>query len=373
VRVQVVDPGGYVRPYDHALCSALAGAGLDVELVTTPIAYGRPPEPSGYSVAERFHRRSARLTGGPRGARRALRVAEHVTDMARYARHPGDADVRHFQWLPLEPLDTLLMPGGPRVLTMHNVIRRGTGPARLALTRRTGGRMDAVVVHTRHSARQLEQTVGIEPDRIHVIPHGPFDHLADLPVGPLPPDLANVDRPVVLAFGMVRDYKGVDLLIEALEGIPDAELWVVGMPLRMSMGPLHTLAERVPGRVRFVSRFVDDEEVPAFFARADVVALPYRQIDQSGVLFCALAFGKPIVLSAVGGFVEVAEDHGAAKLVPPGDAHALAGAIREILADDAERERLSLAATAAARGPYSWRTIAERTVALYRDLQASAR
>jgi glycosyltransferase involved in cell wall biosynthesis len=228
--------------------------------------------------------------------------------------------------------------------------------------------MDAVVVHTRESARHLEEAVGVDRGRIHVIPHGPFDYLTQLPVRPLPEELRAVDRPVVLAFGMVRDYKGVDLLIEALAAVPDAELWVVGMPLRTPMEPLHRLAERVPGRVRFVSRFVDESEIPAFFERADVVALPYRRIDQSGVLFCALAFAKPMVLSAVGGFVEVADDHGAARLVPPGDVGELAAALRDLIADPAERERLSQAARAAADGAYSWSSIAERTIALYRGL-----
>ena len=369
MRAQVIDPGGYVRPYDHALCSALGAEGVSVELVTTPAGYGRPPAPAGYSVAEPFHRRSAALDRGPRLARRAFRAAEHVSDMARFRRRPGEADVRHYQWLPVEPLDALLMPAErPRVLTMHNVARRGTRAERLALTRWVAGRMDAVVVHTRDSARRLERDVGVSAARIHVIPHGPFDYLAELPERPLPPELAAVEKPVVLAFGMVRGYKGVDVLIESLAEVPDAELWVVGMPLRTPMEPLHRLAGRFPGRVRFVSRFVDEEEIPAFFRRADVVALPYRQIDQSGVLFCALAFAKPMVLSALGGFVEVAEDHGAARLVPPGDAGALGAAIRDLLADPAERERLSRAAAAAAAGPYSWRSIAEQTAALYRSL-----
>ena len=86
-----------------------------------------------------------------------------------------------------------------------------------------------------------------------------------------------------------------------------------------------------PPGVRFVPRFVDDAEIPALFRRADLVVLPYREIDQSGVLFTALAFGKPLVLSDVGGFPEVAA-HGAAELVPPGDAAALHATLTTLLA-----------------------------------------
>jgi glycosyltransferase involved in cell wall biosynthesis len=118
--------------------------------------------------------------------------------------------------------------------------------------------------------------------------------------------------------------------------------------------------------VRFVPRFVDDLELPAYFRRADLVVLPYRAADQSGVLATALAFGKPMVVSDVGGFGEL----GAARLVPPGDEEALAAALNELLADPAAREELAAAAARAAAGPYSWAAAAEQTVALYRQLLA---
>src|SRR2546421_8779104 len=102
----------------------------------------------------------------------------------------------------------------------------------------------------------------------------------------------------------------------------------------MPTGPLHAAAGP---NVRFVERFVTDAEIPAYFRRADLVVLPYRQIDQSGVLYTALAFGRPLVLSSVGGFTELAEEHDAARLVSPGDPQALAAAIRELLDDPAER------------------------------------
>ena len=106
---------------------------------------------------------------------------------------------------------------------------------------------------------------------------------------------------MILCFGLVRPYKGVDVLLEAARELDGAEVWVVGMP-RMDLAPLRALAERCRARVRFVDRFITDPEIPAYFRRADLVVLPYRQIEQSGVLYTALAFGKPIVASAIGGF-----------------------------------------------------------------------
>ncbi len=235
--------------------------------------------------------------------------------------------------------------------------------------------MDAVVVHSEHGALRLRGDFGVPAEKLELIPHGAFDYLtAQEGEVPLPDELREVEGPVILAFGLIRPYKGTDVLLDAFGRIagevPGAELWVVGMP-RMPMEPLRELAGRVPGRVRFVDRFVTDPEIPAFMRRADLVALPYRNIEQSGVLYTALAFGRPLVLSDVGGFGEVAE-FGAARLAPPGDADALATVLRELLGDPAARERMAERALEAAHGRYSWDEIGRSTAALY-DRLLSAR
>jgi glycosyltransferase involved in cell wall biosynthesis len=141
---------------------------------------------------------------------------------------------------------------------------------------------------------------------------------------------------------------------------------------RMPMDELRELGRRAPGTVRFVDRFITDPEIPAFMRRADLVVLPYRNIEQSGVLYTALAFGRPLVLSAAGGFPEIAEQ-GAARLVPPEDPGALAEALRELLADRSARDALADAATKAAATTYSWERIGDQTIALYRDLLGERR
>jgi glycosyltransferase involved in cell wall biosynthesis len=367
VRVQVVDPSAYTPPYDRALSGALARAGADVELVTSRFAYGAVPPAEGYRVNELFYRRAGRYGAAHRG-RFATKLAEHVPDMLRYRHHARDADVVHWQWFTVQPVDAyLLPPKRPRLLTAHDVLPRQPRPGQLAATRRLLEKMDAVIVHSEHGAARLRVELGIDADRIHVIPHGAFDYLTRLPEErPLPPDLEAVEGPVVLFFGLMRPYKGIETVIEAFHDIDGAELWVVGMP-RMPLEPLRELASEIRGRVRFVPRFVDDSEIAAFFRRADIVALPYREIDQSGVLYTALAFAKPIVVSSVGGFQEVAAE-GAARAVPPNAPRALAATIQQLLDEPAERERLAQGAAAAAAGRYSWDSIAQQTLTLYRAL-----
>ena len=366
MRVQIVDPAAYTPPYDHALAAALARADVEVELLTCHFPYGPVPRERGYEVTEVFYRRGSRDGIGPR-RRRALRAAEHVPDMLRHRRHARGADIVHYQWLPIPRLDQrLLAPVHPRVFTMH--WRLPEAGSRVAGTLRDLlARMDAVIVHTEHGAGRLSVDFGVDPAKLAVIPHGALDYLTrQQDEQPLPQELQGVEGPVILAFGLVRPYKGTDVLLRAFRELEGAELWVVGMP-RMPMEPLRELAAEAGGRVRFIDRFVTDPEIPAFMRRADLVVLPYRNIEQSGVLYTALAFGRPLVLSAVGGFPEIAAQ-GAARTVPPEDPAALASALAELLADRVERERLAAGALTAAQGPYSWDRIGRDTAALYRRL-----
>ncbi len=371
MKVQLVDPSAFTPPYDRALAAALARAGAGVELLTSRFLYGPVPPAEGYRVRECFYRRTA-ARGLDAPARRALKAGEHLSDMLRL-RRALDADVVHYQWLTMPALDAhLLPPSRPRVLTAHYVLPPQPSRRDLATARRTFGRMDAIVAHSEHGAARLRDEIGLDPGRVRVIPHGAFDYLTRLPEEkPLAAELQGAEGPVVLFFGLLRPYKGVEALLEAFREVRGAELWIVGNP-RMDPEPLRRLAAESPGRVRFVTRFVEDAEIPAIFRRADVVVLPYRDIEHSGVLYAGLAFAKPMVLTAVGGFPEVAA-RCAARLVPPEDPAALAATLNELVADPAARERLARSASEAAAGPYSWDAAAAQTLALYEELLESRR
>jgi glycosyltransferase involved in cell wall biosynthesis len=364
MRVHVVDPSAYTPAYDHALCAALAREGATVELITTAFAYGEAPAPDGYAVRELFYRRALGAAGSR--LRTASKLLEHVPDMVRYRRAARGADVVHFQWLSIQALDRHLLPRVPTVLTGHDLLPREPRPAQVGAQRRLYDAVDAVVVHSEYGRRQLVERLGVPAAKVRVIHHGAFDYLTRGSRG-LPRELQTPDGPVVLFFGLLRPYKGIDVLLDAWRELGgDGELWIVGRP-RMDIGPL--VASAPPG-VRWVTRFVSDQELAGCFCAADAVVLPYvetERVDFSGVLATALAFGRPTVLSDVGGFGEVAEA-GAARLVAPGDAAALALALRELLSDADARGRLTEGALLAALGPYSWDEAARRTLDMYREL-----
>jgi glycosyltransferase involved in cell wall biosynthesis len=365
MRVQVVDPSAFTRPYDHALCSALARTGIAVELITSRFAYGEAPDPDGYALHELFYRHAVGRPGSR--LRQATKLLEHVPDMARLRRFAGDADVVHFQWLDVPWVDSYLLPRGPTLLTSHDLLPREPRPGQAQAQRRCYAAVDAIIAHSEYGRRVLVEQGGVDPAKVRVIHHGAFEHLTRQPdEAPLPAELRRVEDPVVLFFGLLRPYKGLEVLLDAWGEIDGAELWIVGRP-RMALEPLRA---RAGNNVRFVPRFVSERELAAFFRRSDIVVLPYlrtERFDQSGVLATALAFGKPLVVSDVGGFSEVAA-LGAARLVPPGDRGTLAHAIRALLTDPGERTRLAAFARAAADGPYSWDGAAAATAALYREL-----
>jgi glycosyltransferase involved in cell wall biosynthesis len=366
MKVQLVDPSAFTPPYDRALAAALARAGAEVELLTSRFLYGAVPPAEGYRVDERFYRHSA-ARGLDAPARVPFKALEHVPDMLRF-RRAADADVVHYQWLTVPPLDVHLLPKlRPRVMTAHYILPPDPSRRQVSSARRVFDRMDAVVAHSEHGATRLRDELGVDPGKVHIIPHGAFDYLTRLPEEkPLSTELEGAEGPVILFFGLLRPYKGIENLLEAFRRVEGAELWIVGNP-RMDVAPLRGLAAQAPGRVRFLTRFVADAEIPAIFRRADLVVLPYLDAEHSGVLYTGLAFGKPLVLSAVGGFPEVAAT-GAARLVPPGDTGALATALDELVGDEAARTELAEAATRAAAGPFSWDEAARRTLDLYREL-----
>lgn len=204
---------------------------------------------------------------------------------------------------------------------------------------------------------------------------------ARLAVHPLPPDRLPLpgregarrqlgvpdDATTFLAFGLLRPYKGTDVLLEAFAGLPEdgrAVLLLAGEPWgAVAVDLQRRLADpRLSGRVIAALRWIPEEEAPVWFAAADVAVLPYRAATGSAVAAQALGAGLPVIASRVGGLAEVIGDGDSGVLVPPGDSAALAVALERLTAPG-ERARLARGAErAAARS--SWDAYAAALVDL---------
>jgi glycosyltransferase involved in cell wall biosynthesis len=367
VKIAIVDPAAYSLPYDVALCEALADRGHEVTLYTTTFAHGPMPEAHGFQIVEWFYQKNPmRLAALGAKVRRALRAMQHPKNLRRLLRtlNARHVDIVHVQWLVAPRYDAAAygrLVDAPTVLTVHNATpRKDAAPLNAEYLRE----FSALIAHSDAGARNLESVVVGDGNLITRIPHGAFDMYRSARNPIEDPIDMDPDAPTVVLAGLLRPYKGVDVLLRAwpsvLEHVPNAQLAIAGRPMGIE------LPNPLPSRVYTLPRFLDEREFAWLLHRADVVCLPYTSIDLSGVLFGALALGRPMVLSNVGGFAEF-EGHGAV-LVPPGDSDAVADALVAVLTDRELRERLAAESAAAADADYSWERIAEMHEQLYERL-----
>ncbi len=290
------------------------------------------------------------------------------------------------RWLPFSRRLSLLWfgvcVGGIRLLrfrlvwTVHNVVphERETSDD-IAAARRIALAADAKIVH---ASRTLEQmaSLGLDTAHVAVIPHGSY--LGAYPVSERPPQSRErlsigADEFVVLFFGNIRPYKGVDSLLEAfvaadLEG---SRLVVAGECL--DRRPLLAAPGAGDPRVTLHLDAVPDELVATFFQAADVVCLPFASVTSSGSVILALSFGKPVIAPRLGTLVDLPETVG--WFNDPTDPDGLRRNLEAAAGDPDERRRRGRAALEFAR-TLSWERIAADTIELYRaalDRESSRR
>lgn len=216
-------------------------------------------------------------------------------------------------------------PGAPRsVLVCHNVLPHEPHLGDRELVGSMFRRVDAVLVH---SAEQARIAHDLGADRVSV---------ADLP--PHLPGGGSVERPAhhgparLLALGLVREYKGVDLLLEALREVPEVRLTIAGEMLGEHAQRIRGLAAdpALAGRVVIRDEYVPAEALADLLAEHDVLTLTYRHSTASQNVLLGHVHGLPVLASDVGVFGQQVRDGVDGILVPPGDGRALAGALRRL-------------------------------------------
>jgi glycosyltransferase involved in cell wall biosynthesis len=349
MRVLLADPPAFTPQYDHELASALARAGADVELVTSPFRFGTPPVPNGYRRSELFYPVSSRVFRRSR-LRIPVKLLEHPVGLARLRRR--QADVAHVQWLAAPELDDrLLRQRAPLVFTAHDLLPRRTA-AKRALWQRLFARFERIIVHSERGREQLAELT--DPSRIRVVSH---------PVYASDPERRDDGR-TLLCLGIIRAYKGIGDAIEAVKRVDGARLLVAGDPLEPVDGYRAAAGEAAEWRLGYLS----DAEIDRALGETTVALFPYRpEIDQSGALMRALGAGVPAVVYDVGGLGEPVRRYQAGRVVPAGDVGALAAAARELL-DDTQALGQARAGADRARKELTWDAAAEAHLAVYREL-----
>lgn len=162
---------------------------------------------------------------------------------------------------------------------------------------------DKLIVHTEKMKRGLCDQFGVDEGRVIVMPHGVDAPPKTLSVPEHAPELR------ILLFGGLSHYKGTDLFLASLKFCADIPMKIViagECRDQAYKAQIENLIAALPSNqvVQWDKKFIDELEVGRYFETADVVMLPYRHIDQSGVLFTAFRFGTPVIASDVGSFRE---------------------------------------------------------------------
>jgi glycosyltransferase involved in cell wall biosynthesis len=378
MKIALIDPSLFTWPYDHALVDGLSGSGHAVTLFTKHLS---PKEPgkNAPEIVEFFYPglQTDWARKLPHAMFLALKGLMHPICLLNLLRHLRrmQPDVIHFQWAPLPVIDRFFLPAirsiAPAILTVHDSAPFNDNPR--SILQRIGaisimGSFDRLIVHT-NRARQRLIDYGLPAGKITIIPHGVMD-FDPVPLAPL--EKSSASGPVtVLLFGKIKPYKGTDVLIRALAAMPASSrarcrVHVVGKPY-MEMEPLFGLARElgVEPNIIWDLRFVAEDELQRIFAEADVIAMPYREIDASGVLMLGLSTGLPIVASRIGLFAEVLDDGEHGRLVTPDRPDELAQALTALVDSSAERARMSSNVQALRDSIPDWQTIGAQTAALY--------
>jgi len=291
------------------------------------------------------------------------------------------ADLLHAQWwsLPLAIIYGCIcaifkLRGKPVVFTVHNVLGHERSQLFETASRWLFKLGDHFIVHTREGCRQMQVHYAIPGDRISVISHGSLDfHVKNRINRDKIRQELNIDprRNVILLFGAIRPYKGVDTALKAfsqvLLEIPDSTLMIAGK-LWQKWDPYQQLIDKygITKEVRTYLDYIPSDEVYRYFETADLVILPYHHFDsQSGIGGTAVSFRKPLIVTAVGGLPSLVKNQ--KYVVPPKDPEILARSIIACLNDQAQLAAMAVDAETVA-AEMSWSSIAQKTLAIYEHM-----
>jgi glycosyltransferase involved in cell wall biosynthesis len=378
-----VDAGGQ-NVHVAALAAGLAQRGHEVTVHTRRDDESLPERVTttdGYDVAH--------VAAGPARELPKDDLLPHMREFARVLREqwsaePPDVVHAHFWMSGLAAVEAVADLPTPVLQTFHalgSVKRRHQGAAdtspadRIELERGLCRDVDHVVATCSDEVFELRR-LGLRSERVSIVPCG-VDTSVFTPRGPVAP---RTERARLLVLGRLVERKGQDDAVRALRAVPDAELVVVGGPPADAIDAdpevrrLRVIAEAegVADRLVFAGS-VPRVDVPAWVRSADVVlAVPWY--EPFGITpLEAMACGRPVVATAVGGLQDSVVDGVTGDLVPPRDPDALGQALAALLDDDERRAAYGAAGVRRARDRYRWSRVVADTEAVYRHVLAHRR
>lgn len=366
MKIVVGEPAGYggICQYTYNLCNAL---GKENEIIlATSKNYELDNYERRFRLEKVFHR--------------SLTYPFHYFKFLELLKKERP-DIVHLQWLPLSIFDMtclrLLSRYFKIVITAHDVLPHSERFYHFRVFREIYKKADAIIVHSQSNKVEMARLFGIDTSRLFVIPMGNymfFEAKSKISRADARREMElYTDDKVVLFFGHILRYKGLEYLLKAMKGvikeIPTAKLIIAGEP-QEDFAPYQRLISKLGIKKHLLMdlEYLPFDRVVRYFSAADIVALPYTKTYQSAVLQLAYAFGRPVIVTRTGGLPDVVEEGKSGYIVPAEDADGLAKALIDILSDDDKLRGMGEYAQRLAETKYSWETIAGMTLSVYQGL-----
>lgn len=401
MRIIVVEPlgqGGLIH-YSYHMCRALARRGADVTLVTSTdyeleglehpfrvdnwlkLWNAREPRPK-----NNLYRSARRVWRGFKFIRELFRLHGYLNERQPDAILFGEVRFGFEYYL----FNRLKRAGLVLGNVVHDVRMYDTSESSSAIVRESQAlyqqysriyqQFDALFVHDRTNYDLFLEIYDVPEKFVYEIPLGTNEIMLEMEPASTPDDLRARfgiadDERIVLFFGTIAKYKGIEDLLQCYKTVWEAtgaRLFIAGFPSKdTSVESLKALAgqNNIEDAIIWWLDYVPNDEVVPLMALSDVVVLPYRAISQSAVIQISNACGRPAVATRIGGLQDVIEDGKSGVLVEPENPQALAEGIIRVLEDPETAARMGERARELSQTVYSWDRVAEIVLEAFEKAQ----
>jgi glycosyltransferase involved in cell wall biosynthesis len=378
LKVAIIEPvGGHggMDYYDFGLCEGLASSGVDVVLHTCDET--QASQHYDFKLIHSYKGIYGTASAWKRGLRFAWGSLKAIGSAVLQRRK-----ICHFHFFHVGVLEAFNIALAKLcfrkvVITAHDVESFVESLAVPKLARWVYRVVDVVIAHNQISKSELIEKLGLPSQKIVVIPHGNYLHM----LGEMPEKaqarkqlaLSETSK-VLLFFGQIKDVKGLDLLLQAMPNVlekhPDVVLLIAGRPWKSDFSKYENIIQdlKIEHACSTHIRFIQDKEVPTFYAACDLVVLPYRRIYQSGVLLMSMSYGRVTVSSDLPGMKEVVSDGETGVLFESENVASLSSKLVQALNEADKLETIEKNALELMQTKYDWAVIGKQTQGVYERL-----
>ena len=370
--ILMVETGGWggIGHYAHCLCSAIQDKGIPVCLATQAVKYQFDDIPKSYQVNKLF-----RGDGFIPDWKRLFRVVRSRS--SRLIHFQSLLSTRR-DWMIFLAVRVFRLPL-KFIYTVHNVLPHEILTGEKFAYRRLYAAAAGLITHSNVSRNRILAMMGPGfKTPIKVIPHGHYGEMVrdEQMTRTRAREMLDLqDYNYIVFFGTVRPYKGVQDLLRA---VAECSPWPADLKVLIAGQPGHGITTRdilelgskpvIRERVELKLQYFPEKLIPAIFKIADLIVLPYLDIDQSGILMAAMAAGRPVLCTPVGAFPETVHP-AIGFLAADTSKRALTQALQAALADRDSWQAMGARARTDAELKFSWDTIATETIEFYQTIR----